>query len=822
MDYKVTGMTCSACSARVEKVVSALEGVDSCVVNLLTGDMKVEGTVKPQSVIDAVTGAGYGASVKGVKKETEVEKSETKSILMRFLVSLAFLLPLIYVTMGHVMWDAPMPSFFAKNPLATAILEAVLASIVLVINQRFFINGAKGIIKRAPNMDTLVSLGATSGFVYSLVMLFGMTELYINGDLVGAYAILHDLYFEASAMILVLITLGKMLEAMSKGRTTSALRSLMSLSPDTAVVLRDGKEITIPLDELRVGEIFIVRAGGKIPVDGEVVEGSGSVDESALTGESIPVDKLTGSMVYQGTVLSSGYVRCISQKVGEDTTLSKIIKSVTDVSSTKAPIARLADKVSGVFVPVVIGIAVVTLSIWLIVGASVGYSLARAISVLVISCPCALGLATPVAIMVSSGKGARQGVLYKTAESIESLGKVSLVALDKTGTITEGVPSVSDVIALTDEDELIRLAYSLEIKSEHPLSRAIVAEGEKRKTVAIDTTDFVTIAGRGLQCKVGDRLIRGGNFDYVKEICDIDETMIEATQKLSDEGKTPLFFGENGRFLGIIAVSDTIKEDSTQAVKDMKSMGIKVVMLTGDNERTARAIARRVGVDEVYASVLPDQKGEIIKSLAKSGKVAMIGDGINDALALTTADVGVAIGAGADVAVDSADVVLTSSRLSDAVKAIRLSRGTLRVIKQNLFWAFIYNTLGIPLASGAFVSLFGWSMNPMFGALAMSLSSVCVVCNALRINLFKLGKNKETYIEYEKEDGMKKIMKIEGIMCMHCEARVTSALSAIDGVNSVTASHKKGTAVVKLEKEVADDILRNAVEKEGYKVVSID
>lgn len=819
MDYKVEGMTCSACSARVEKVVSALEGVDSCVVNLLTGDMKVEGTVSTQSVIDAVTGAGYGASLKGTKSDKKVEINETKPILKRFLVSLAFLLPLMYVTMGHVMWGAPLPDFFAKNPLATALLEMVLAGIVLVINQRFFINGAKGLIKRAPNMDTLVSLGSASGFIYSLVRLFGMTELYATADTVGAYAVLHDLYFEASAMILVLISLGKMLETMSKGRTTDALKSLMSLSPDTAVVIRDGKEVTVLLSELRVDEIFVVRAGDRIPVDGEVVEGSGSIDESALTGESIPVDKLVGSKVYQGTVLSSGYIRCISRKVGEDTTLSKIIKSVTDVSSTKAPIARLADKVSGVFVPVVIGIAIITLAIWLIAGESIGYSLARAISVLVISCPCALGLATPVAIMVASGKGARQGVLFKTAESIESLGKVSVVALDKTGTVTEGVPTVTDVIACTDENELMSLSYSLELKSEHPLSRAIVSEGEKRKTVALDITDFVTVAGRGLQCKVGDRAVRGGNLEYVKEICSIDEDTVSIAKKLSDEGKTPLFFAQNDRFLGIIAVSDTVKEDSTQAIKDLKAMGISVVMLTGDNERTARAIAERVGVDEVYASVLPDKKGKIIDTISKSNKVAMIGDGINDALALTTADVGVAIGAGADVAIDSADVVLSSSRLSDAVKAIRLSRGTLRVIKQNLFWAFIYNSLGIPLAGGAFVSLLGWSMNPMLGALFMSMSSVCVVCNALRINLFKLGKQNENV---EKEDGMKKVMKIEGIMCMHCEARVKGALEAIEGVGSANVSHKKGTAVVKLDMEVCDEILKDAVEKEGYKVISIE
>ena len=819
MDYKVEGMTCSACSARVEKVVSALEGVDSCVVNLLTGDMKVEGTVSTQSVIDAVTGAGYGASLKGTKSDKKVEINETKPILKRFLVSLAFLLPLMYVTMGHVMWGAPLPDFFAKNPLATALLEMVLAGIVLVINQRFFINGAKGLIKRAPNMDTLVSLGSASGFIYSLVRLFGMTELYATADTVGAYAVLHDLYFEASAMILVLISLGKMLEAMSKGRTTDALKSLMSLSPDTAVVIRDGKEVTVLLSELRVDEIFVVRAGDRIPVDGEVVEGSGSIDESALTGESIPVDKLVGSKVYQGTVLSSGYIRCISRKVGEDTTLSKIIKSVTDVSSTKAPIARLADKVSGVFVPVVIGIAIITLAIWLIAGESIGYSLARAISVLVISCPCALGLATPVAIMVASGKGARQGVLFKTAESIESLGKVSVVALDKTGTVTEGVPTVTDVIACTDENELMSLSYSLELKSEHPLSRAIVSEGEKRKTVALDITDFVTVAGRGLQCKVGDRAVRGGNLEYVKEICSIDEDTVSMAKKLSDEGKTPLFFAQNDRFLGIIAVSDTVKEDSTQAIKDLKAMGISVVMLTGDNERTARAIAERVGVDEVYASVLPDKKGKIIDTISKSNKVAMIGDGINDALALTTADVGVAIGAGADVAIDSADVVLSSSRLSDAVKAIRLSRGTLRVIKQNLFWAFIYNSLGIPLAGGAFVSLLGWSMNPMLGALFMSMSSVCVVCNALRINLFKLGKQNENV---EKEDGMKKVMKIEGIMCMHCEARVKGALETIEGVGSANVSHKKGTAVVKLDMEVCDEILKDAVEKEGYKVISIE
>lgn len=816
MEYKVTGMTCSACSANVEKAVRKLDGVKECSVNLLTGKMVVQGEVKEEAVIDAVTMAGYGIKAKGKQKEVaENRSSEVKTMLTRLIVSLVFLVPLIYISMGHVMWGAPLSNFFVNNPVAIALLQLVFTTIVMVINQKIYIKGVKGIIKRAPNMDSLVTLGSVSGYVYSLVRLFEMTVQ----DVATATSTLHNVYFEATAMILVLITFGKILEAISKGRTTSAIESLIKLSPDTAVVIRDGDEVVIRLDEVRVGDSFIVKAGDKIAVDGVVIKGNGSVDQSALTGESIPVDKQESSEVYQGTILRSGYIVCKAIKVGEDTTLSKIIKTVTDASSTKAPIARLADKVAGVFVPVVASIALVTLAVWLIVGESFGYSLARAISVLVISCPCALGLATPVAIMVGTGKGARHGVLFKSAESIENLGKVKIVALDKTGTLTLGEPHVCEVIS-DDVDELLRFAYSLEIKSEHPLSQAIVKYANALKVSPLETTEYEACIGRGLQCKISNKLIRGGNYEYVSEICSIADSVKESARKLSEEGKTPLYFSSEDRFLGIIAVTDKLKEDAKSSIDSLKALGVKVVMLTGDNQRTANSIAKQVGIDEVYASLLPDDKARIVKDLAKLGKVAMVGDGINDAPALTSADIGIAIGAGSDIAIDSANVVIMSNDLNSVVKAVKLSRITLGIIKGNLFWAFCYNTLGIPLASGAFVPLFGWSLNPMFGALAMSLSSVCVITNALRLNVYKLGEKKNKKVK--KEKAMKKVMKIEGIMCMHCEARVTSALSAIDGVNSVTASHKKGTAIVQLDKEVASDILKNAVEKEGYKVVSID
>ena len=813
MDYKVTGMTCASCSARVEKTVLGLQGVDSCTVNLLTGDMRVEGSVDSVVVMSAVKGIGYGISEKGEKaQKVEKKESEVKSLLIRFVVSLIFLLPLSYIAMGHVMWGAPIFSFFANNPLSIAIIELVLTSIIMVINQKIYIKGIKGLVKRAPNMDTLVSIGSIAGFTFSLVKLFEMTTL----DISMQGGVLHEIYFEASGMILVLITLGKMLEAISKGRTTTAIEALVKLSPDTAVIIREGKEVIVKLDDVVVGDLFVVKVGDKVAVDGVVVSGDGSIDESALTGESIPVDKVENSEVYQGTILKSGYVVCRAVKVGEDTTLSQIIKTVTDASSSKAPISRLADKVSGVFVPVVGSIAFVTLIVWLIVGQSVGFSLARAISVLVISCPCALALATPVAIMVTSGKGAKNGILFKTAESIETLGKVKVVALDKTGTLTMGVPKVTDVIS-EDEVELFKVAYSLELKSEHPLSRAIVEEGERRGVGVLATDNFEIVAGRGLCCSIDKVSARGGNLDFVREICDVPNEILEKAQKLAEQGKTPLYFAKGKKFLGIIAVSDTLKDDAKKSIESIKALGVKVVMITGDNEATARAIASEVGIDEVYAGVLPDDKASIIKGLTRHGKVAMVGDGINDAPALTVSDVGVAIGAGSDIAIDSASVVIMGDGLDSVVKAVRLTKRTLRIIKGNLFWAFCYNTLGIPLAAGVFVPILGWSMNPMFGALAMSLSSVCVISNTLRINAFNLGdKNKKRKVK-----NMKKVMKIEGIMCGHCEARVKKALETLDSVTLAEVSHVTGEAVVTLNADTPNDLLKATVEAQDYKVIDI-
>ena len=812
MDYKVTGMTCASCSARVEKTVLGLQGVDSCAVNLLTGDMHVEGSVDSVVVMNAVSSIGYGITKKGETTKKVKKDNEVKSLLIRFVVSLIFLLPLSYIAMGHVMWEAPIFSFFATNPLSIAIIELVLTSIIMVINQKIYIKGVKGLIKRAPNMDSLVSIGSIAGFTFSLVKLFEMTTL----DIAMQRGVLHEIYFEASGMILVLITLGKMLEAISKGRTTTAIESLMKLSPDTAIVIREDKEIVVKLDDVRVGDLYIVKVGDKVAVDGVVVRGHGSIDESALTGESIPVDKVENSEVYQGTILRSGYLVCRAVKVGEDTTLSQIIKTVTDASSTKAPISRLADKVSGVFVPIVGSIALVTLIVWLLVGQTIGYSLARAISVLVISCPCALALATPVAIMVTSGKGAKNGILFKTAEGIETLGKVKVVALDKTGTLTMGVPKVTDVVS-DDEKELFRVAYSLEIKSEHPLSHAIVEEGERRDIEAVATDNFEIVAGRGLCCSIDNVSVRGGNLEFVREICDVPDEILKKADKLAGQGKTPLYFGRQNEFLGVIAVSDTLKDDAKKSIESIKALGVKVVMITGDNESTARAIASEIGIDEVYASVLPDDKANIIKGLARYGKVAMVGDGINDAPALTVSDVGVAIGAGSDIAIDSASVVIMGDGLSSVVKALRLTRRTLRIIKGNLFWAFCYNTLGIPLAAGVFVPILGWSMNPMFGALAMSLSSVCVITNTLRINAFNLGdKNKKRKVK-----NMKKVMKIEGIMCGHCEARVKKALESLDSVILAEVSHVTGEAIVTLNADTPDDLLKATVEAQDYKVVEI-
>ena len=815
MEYKVTGMTCGACSARVEKAVLGLDGVESCSVNLLTGDMQVNGIEDSATVLATVSGLGYGISIKGEKKQDVGKKeSEVKKLLLRFVTSLVFLLPLSYISMGYVMWGAPIFTFFAGNPIAVAITELVLTSIIIVINQKIYIKGVLGIVKRSPNMDSLVTIGSISGFIFSLVKLFEMTTV----DAVAGSHILHEIYFEATGMILVLVTLGKMLESISKGRTTSAIESLMKLSPDTAVVIRDDKEMVVGIEQIRIGELFVVKVGDKVAVDGIVVSGHGSVDESALTGESIPVDKGENSEVYQGTILKSGYVVCRAVKIGEDTTLSKIIKTVTDASSSKAPISRIADKVSGIFVPVVASIAIVTLAVWLIVGQSIGYSLARAISVLVISCPCALALATPVAIMVASGKGAKNGILFKTAEGIETLGKVKVIALDKTGTITMGVPQVSDVVS-DDGEMLLKIAYSLEKKSEHPLSKAIVEECDIRGIEAYSTTDFEIVSGRGLSCKIDGNLVRGGNLEFVSEICNVPDSVLIDSERLSKEGKTTLYFAKSDKFLGLIAVRDKIKEDAKKSIKSLKDLGVKVVMITGDNEITARAIAKEVGIDEVYAGVLPDDKAKIVEHLSTQGKVAMVGDGINDAPALTTADVGVAIGAGSDIAIDSASVVIMSEGLDGAVKAIRLTKRTLRIIRGNLFWAFCYNTLGIPLAAGAFVPLFGWSMNPMIGALAMSLSSVCVITNTLRINTFNLGEKAKKV--KRKVKMMKKVMKIEGIMCMHCEARVKKALEAIDTVTLAEVSHVTGEAIVTLNADTPDVVLKEAVEAQDYKVVEI-
>ena len=815
MDYKVTGMTCGACSARVEKTVSSLKGVDSCSVNLLTGDMQVLGDIDTSIVIRAVENIGYGATVKG-QNSAKVDKSdnETKKLLMRFVVSLVFLLPLAYISMGHVMWGAPIFEYFVLNPVAIALVQLILTTIIMVINQKIYLKGVKAIIKGAPNMDSLVSLGSIAGFVYSIVRLFEM----IGVDNATASLILHEIYFEATGMILVLVTLGKMLESISKGRTTNAIQSLIKLSPSTAIVIRDDEEIIVKLDDIRVGDLIVVKVGDKVAVDGVVVSGSGTIDESALTGESIPVDKVENSEVYQGTILKSGYIVCRAVKVGEDTTLAKIIKTVTDANSTKAPIAKLADKVSGIFVPVVGTIALITLIVWLLVGGDIGYSLQRAISVLVISCPCALALATPVAIMVASGKGAKNGILYKTAESIETLAKVKVVALDKTGTLTMGVPKVTDVIS-DDEIELFKVAYSLELKSEHPLSQAIVNEGKKRGAVAVPTEKFEIVAGRGLCCSIDSLTVRGGNLDFVREICDVPLNMLDIAKKLAEKGKTPLYFAKQNKFLGIIAVSDKLKNDATRAIESIKALGIKVVMITGDNEITAKAVADELGITDVYASVLPSDKAQIVKGLSKYGKVAMIGDGINDAPALTTADVGIGLGVGSDIAIDSASVVIMGDGLDNAVKAIRLSRRTLRIIKGNLFWAFCYNSLGIPLASGVFVPLFGWSLNPMFGALAMSLSSVCVISNTLRINVFNIGDKKIK--EKRKVKSMKKVMKIDGIMCGHCEARVKKALESLDTVTLAEVSHITGEAIVTLNADTSDDLLKATVEAQDYKVIEI-
>ena len=854
--YTVTGMSCAACSTRVEKAVSKVPGVTSCSVSLLTNSMGVEGSATDQEIIKAVADAGYGASAKDAEgeknggansaaaSEEALADHETPILKKRLLYSVGFLLVLMYFSMGHMMWNWPLPAFMDGNHVMMGLVQLYLTVIIMVINQKFFINGFKSLFHGAPNMDTLVALGSFASFGYSSYALFAMTYGEHQGDAEAVMGYMHEFYFESAAMILTLITVGKMLEARSKGKTTDALKSLMKLSPKTAVVEKEGKETEVPVEQVRIGDVFVVRPGENIPVDGVVLEGNSAVNEAALTGESIPVDKQAGDRVSAATINQSGFIRCEATRVGEDTTLSQIIRMVSDAAATKAPIAKVADKVSGIFVPAVISIAVLTVIVWLIAGESVGFALARGISVLVISCPCALGLATPVAIMVGNGMGAKNGILFKTAVSLEETGKVEIVALDKTGTITSGEPKVTDVLAAdgTSEEELLKLAYSLESRSEHPLAKAIVAYGAEKQAEQIPVSEFKALPGNGLEGKVGDADVKGGSLKFAQSQTEISEKIKSQAEKLAEEGKTPLMFLKNGILAGMIAVADVIREDSPQAVKELQNMGIEVVMLTGDNERTAKAIGRQAGVDRVIAGVLPDGKEEVIRRLKEQGKVAMVGDGINDAPALTRADMGIAIGAGADVAIDAADVVLVKSRLSDVPAAIRLSRGTLRNIHENLFWAFFYNVIGIPLAAGIWIPIFGWKLNPMFGAAAMSLSSFCVVTNALRLNLLNIKDSRkdkkirrkaaapagavvataEINTETKKENKtMTKTMKIEGMMCGHCEAAVKKALEALDGVASAEVSHEKGTAVVTLEKDVDNAVLTKAVEDKDYKVVSV-
>ncbi len=835
--YNVTGMSCAACSSRVEKAVSKVDGVTACSVSLLTNSMGVEGDASPQNIINAVKKAGYGASLKerGKAASAEAERggdngTSEDSLKARLIWSVAFLLILMYFSMGHMMWGWPLPSFYENNHIAMGLTQLLLTSVIMVINQRFFISGYKSLWHRAPNMDTLVALGATAAFVYSTYALFAMTDAQVKNDMNGVMTYMMDFYYESAAMILTLITVGKMLEAHSKGKTTSALKGLMNLSPKTAVILKNNEEITVPIERVQKDDIFIVRPGDSIPTDGIVIEGSSAINESALTGESIPADKTEGDFVSAATVNQSGFLKCRATRVGEDTTLSQIIKMVGDAAATKAPIAKIADKVSGIFVPVVIAIAVLSTAVWLILGRDIGYSLARGISVLVISCPCALGLATPVAIMVGNGMGAKSGILFKTAASLEETGRIRLVALDKTGTITSGEPKVTDIITAdgVEEDELLKLACTIEKKSEHPLSRAIMEFSYSKNINPDDAEDFVAVPGHGLQGNLSGRQIRGGNLLYAEETAQIPQRFKNAADELSRQGKTPLFFSYDGKFIGIIAVADVIKEDSPQAIAQLRNMGIEVVMLTGDNERTAKAMGERASVDKVIAGVLPQEKESVIRELKKSGKTAMVGDGINDAPALTSADVGIAIGAGTDIAIDAADVVLMKSRLSDVPAAIRLSRAVLRNIHQNLFWAFFYNTIGIPLAAGVFIP-FGLTLNPMFGAAAMSLSSFCVVSNALRLNLFNFKdssrdhkvKNKLKHINTEEIKMLKKTIKIEGMMCGHCEAAVKSALEALPEVSEADVSHESGTAVVTLSKNIEDSVLKEAVEAKDYTVTEI-
>lgn len=838
--YDVTGMSCAACSARVEKAVKKVDGVTSCSVSLLTNSMGVEGTASSDKIIAAVKAAGYGASLSGGAKQKSgdvgsdtLKDTETPALLRRLIASVVFLVVLMYISMGHMMWGWPLPEILAHNHVAQGLIQLILTAIIMVINQKFFISGFKGLIHRSPNMDTLVALGSGAAFVYSTYALFAMTQAQLVGDHAAVMSYMHELYFESAAMILTLITVGKTLEARSKGRTTDALKGLMRLAPKTAVVVRDGAEQQVEISQVRVGDIFVVRPGESIPVDGVVLEGSTAVNESALTGESISVDKQEGDRVSAATLNQSGFIRCEALKVGEDTTLSQIIKMVSDAAATKAPIAKAADKVSGVFVPIVISIAVITTIIWLFVGEGFGSALARGISVLVISCPCALGLATPVAIMVGNGVGAKNGILFKTAQSLELAGKVDTVVLDKTGTITQGQPRVTDIIPSegVGENELLYLANSLERKSEHPLAKAILEYAEGLKISGGEVENFKALPGNGLSGVIGSEEISGGNLKFISTKAKVSDEIQRIALRLSEQGKTPLFFAKGSSLLGVIAVSDVIKEDSPEAVNQLKNMGIRVVMLTGDNERTAKAIGAEAGVDEVIAGVLPDGKESVIKRLRDEGRtVAMVGDGINDAPALTRADIGIAIGAGTDIAIDAADIVLMKSRLSDVPAAIRLSRKTLRNIHENLFWAFIYNIIGIPLAAGVFIPIFGWRLNPMFGAAAMSLSSVCVVTNALRLNFVKIFSSKhdkkirhknalKNTKNIKEKSAMTKTLKIEGMMCPHCEATVKSALEEVDGVLSAEVSHTEGKAEVTLSKDVPLEALQKAVEDKGYKCV---
>lgn len=829
--FNVTGMSCAACSSRVEKAVSKVEGVQSCSVSLLTNSMGVEGSASDESIIAAVEKAGYGASVAGAEKKQSAETDQLKDkdtpvLMHRLIASVGFLAVLMYISMGHMMLGWPLPNFFTDNHIAMGLVQLLLCVIIMVINQKFFINGFKGLIHRSPNMDTLVALGSGASFVYSVYALFAMTDAQVKGNAELVMSYMHEFYFESAAMILTLITVGKMLEAHSKGKTTNALKALLNLAPKKATLLIDGKETEVTVDKVKKGDVFVVRPGESIPVDAEITDGSTAVDESALTGESIPVDKVVGDTVSAGTINKSGFIKCSATAVGENTALSQIIKMVSDAAATKAPVAKIADKVSGVFVPTVIVIAIITIAVWLLCGQTVGYALARGISVLVISCPCALGLATPVAIMVGNGMGARKGILFKTAASLEEAGKTQIAVLDKTGTITKGEPKVTDIIPFEiTENELLKYAYSIEAKSEHPLAKAVIAKAQEIGLVPYEITDFKAESGNGLSGEYNGEKIIGGSKKYISSLINISNDISSRADSLSEEGKTPLFFMKGDKLLGIIAVADVIKEESPQAVKELQNMGIKVVMLTGDNERTAKAVGKLAGVDEVIAGVMPDGKEKVVAELKKQGKVLMVGDGINDAPALTRADIGMAIGSGTDIAIDAADVVFMKSKLTDVPAAVRLSRKTLRNIHENLFWAFIYNVIGIPLAAGVWIPLLGWQLNPMFGAAAMSLSSFCVVTNALRLNFFDItNPKKDRKIKYKSkkdDNAMTKTMKIDGMMCSHCEGRVKQSLEGLAQVSQAEVSHEKGTAVVTLTAEVSNDVLKKTVEDQGYNVISI-